>query len=1667
MTKIRIFFLVIFTSIFTNVFSQQIGNEWVSYNQKYLRFHVTEDGVYKIPYDVLKSAFNNINIDIQNLNPAGFQVFGRGKEIPIYIKTQNNSFLESGDHIEVYCQRNDGWYDEQLYPNPHDHTNPYYSLFNDTASYYITWNPLLNGQRMTVEEGENFDSYNQIPYFYFENIHYLYSNYTLGELSNDLLPKIEYVNGEGWIGPAYTNGQTRTYNLATTNAYSSGTFAEVEIGVGSTSNPAHHMKIQFAGETIDTVFFGQKYFRFQRQVPASALGATNTSFVFSSVDDMQSPSDRQAVAFIKLKYPHNLQLENTETYKLFLPNFGSLPKSVLKFTSNSIATNSGDVAIVYDITNGIRVKPQKSGNQFSALMRNYGEEKEIFITSEQKIKNVNALFPVNETGQFVDYTSSEYKASNYIIVSHPLLWDEALQYKEYRKNSGYPNLYNPILVNIEELYDQFSYGIRKNPMAIRNFMKFAITFFDQVPEHLFIIGKSYRSAENSTSLPMYRKNATHYQNTLVPTICVPPSDMAFTSGLIDPNTYHPAVPTGRLSAKTPNHVSLYLNKVQQHEDALRTPKPWMKNVLHFAGGTGNLHNSIVSHLSQFENIIEAPSFGAHVQTFKKSTTEPIQINQSDSLKNLINNGVSLMTFFGHASGIGYDISIDNPEEYNNYGKYPLIFGLSCFAGDLFTTGLHYDRGSSSEEFVLIDNKGTIAYLANVGSAIDIYLAHFAESFYKNFGNNYYNKPLGKIIQQTIKDNEVKPWMKETNLDMTYHGDPAIIINSFEKPDYVITANDIKFEPQNISTEIENFEVKIALNNQAKAVEDSMIVKISRTYPNAEVFDTLIRVKAPYFSDTLKLSLPVDRILGLGNNSLKVSVDDFNEIDEINEDNNVVSVNFLISSSDIIPVFPYKYAIVPQSQISLMAYSGPFFETSQSYVFEIDTTDSFDSPFKTSEIKSSLGGIVSWDLPFHFTDSTVYFWRVAKESSHNWRESSFQYIPDKRGCEQAHFYQYKDNSFRYLNYNKPQRIFEFTQDIKSLSAQTGYFGYGMPWTEIWLKVNGSVLDIWSCLSNGGNGMKIAVINPISGDFWLNPDSIGNVGQAICKDYTTYVADFFTHTEAHRENLTNYLNSIPNDYYILAMSHRNHFATEYSEELYQAFESFGSTKIRTLQSTNPYIIFGQKGVAMGDPVIKEVVAANASQIIGLDTEYATTWDEGDMTSETFGPALKWGSLHWRYKSMEEPSTDEVFVRLVAVDTNGVEHTIINRLDTDSLDVYDLNERVPAEVFPYIKLKFHSSDIVNNTPSQLERWHLVYDPAPETAIDPSVNFSFSKPSLNQGDTLRLSISTRNIGGVDMDSLLVVYRIIKDNIPVKTIYKRLRNHPADDVLTDTVEFSTMNLSGANILQVEFNPDNDQVEMYHFNNIAEFYFNVNIDQINPIMDVTFDGQHIMNGDIVSAKPQIQVTLKDENPYLLLNEESDTANFRIQIKHPNNFEYVRIPFHDGAKEIMKFIPATSANKSHIIYDADFAEDGIYSMMVEGMDKSGNISGNKKYEIKFEVINKSTITQVMNWPNPFSTSTRFVFTLTGSQIPTYFKIQIMTISGKLVREIDLTELGNIKIGRNITEYAWDGRDQFGDLLANGVYLYRIVTNIGGEDIEKRHTSASKYFTKEFGKMVLIR
>ena len=90
---------------------------------------------------------------------------------------------------------------------------------------------------------------------------------------------------------------------------------------------------------------------------------------------------------------------------------------------------------------------------------------------------------------------------------------------------------------------------------------------------------------------------------------------------------------------------------------------------------------------------------------------------------------------------------------------------------------------------------------------------------------------------------------------------------------------------------------------------------------------------------------------------------------------------------------------------------------------------------------------------------------------------------------------------------------------------------------------------------------------------------------------------------------------------------------------------------------------------------------------------------------------------------------------------------------------------------------------------------------------------------------------------------------------------------------------------------------------------------------------------------------------------------------------------------------------------------------------------------------------------------------------------MTISGKVVREITKEELGPIHIGKNISEFDWDGTDSFGDKLANGVYLYRVIVQSDEKDFKERNVSISnsegtntlseKYFKNGIGKMYILR
>lgn len=96
--------------------------------------------------------------------------------------------------------------------------------------------------------------------------------------------------------------------------------------------------------------------------------------------------------------------------------------------------------------------------------------------------------------------------------------------------------------------------------------------------------------------------------------------------------------------------------------------------------------------------------------------------------------------------------------------------------------------------------------------------------------------------------------------------------------------------------------------------------------------------------------------------------------------------------------------------------------------------------------------------------------------------------------------------------------------------------------------------------------------------------------------------------------------------------------------------------------------------------------------------------------------------------------------------------------------------------------------------------------------------------------------------------------------------------------------------------------------------------------------------------------------------------------------------------------------------------------------------------KFSVNSSSKLLDVYNYPNPFAGDTYFTFKLT--QIPDEIRIKIFTIAGRIVKELKLVQS---ELNYDFNRVYWDGRDEDGDLLANGVYLYKIIMKKGSEII----------------------
>ncbi len=220
-----------------------------------------------------------------------------------------------------------------------------------------------------------------------------------------------------------------------------------------------------------------------------------------------------------------------------------------------------------------------------------------------------------------------------------------------------------------------------------------------------------------------------------------------------------------------------------------------------------------------------------------------------------------------------------------------------------------------------------------------------------------------------------------------------------------------------------------------------------------------------------------------------------------------------------------------------------------------------------------------------------------------------------------------------------------------------------------------------------------------------------------------------------------------------------------------------------------------------------------------------------------------------------------------------------------------------------------------------------------------------------------------------------------------------------------------------------------------------------PVIDLYMNNLNFKSGGTVNATPLLIARLSDDYG---INVSSSSIGHEIvsSLNNDATKEKIMNDFYVADKDDYK--------KGEVRYQFDQLEPGNYTLRLRAWDIANNKA---ETEIEFLVTNseQNSITHLLNYPNPFTTSTSFLFEFDSQSNTIEAEISIYSISGKLVKTI---REPLSPTGKRFRTGLWDGKDQYGDQLAKGIYIYKVKV-YNSFDITK------KVISSDFQKLVILK
>ena len=287
-------------------------------------------------------------------------------------------------------------------------------------------------------------------------------------------------------------------------------------------------------------------------------------------------------------------------------------------------------------------------------------------------------------------------------------------------------------------------------------------------------------------------------------------------------------------------------------------------------------------------------------------------------------------------------------------------------------------------------------------------------------------------------------------------------------------------------------------------------------------------------------------------------------------------------------------------------------------------------------------------------------------------------------------------------------------------------------------------------------------------------------------------------------------------------------------------------------------------------------------------------------------------------------------------------------------------------------------------------------------------------------ISILLEDINGINVDTFS--FAMSKNDAPFQPV-------PSDDYdvsrkLTSVpVRYTPILYIGKYTYHISVRDLNNNVTGTEENPYEEFIFFVEEqpDLTPPQIQVNFDGNILADGDMITQQPNFDIQITDEHalkPYSIMLWFGRVGGNLEQLQAGEEYKFS--------------FSKTDLTRANIFFTPDLV-NGEYQIQVSATDTSRNqsyLAGDDQTPYRFIVDESVQINNIVNAPNPFEENTVFTYDLT--QEADDVTIKVYTVSGRLIKTIQ-----NASTRRHYNEEYWDGRDEDGNILANGVYLYKII------------------------------